>query len=336
MREIVKKSMGALLAAALATVPAAQAVDANPAEARRDVLRKQGFTVQPDVPYLTASGKELKVDIYLPQQQTQKQTQKQGAQAAAQPVPVVLYFHGGGWVAGSRERAALSALPFLHMGFAVVNVSYRLANVALAPAAVEDTLCALQWVGLNAKKYNFDLTRVVTSGDSAGGHLALATAMIPPDSPFTNQCAANEPNWSGPYTNAAPKVAAVVNWYGITDVADMLQGPNIRSYAVAWFGSMPGREALARELSPLSHVRAGGPAVYTIHGDADPLVPYAHGVRLKAALDKAGVRNELLTIKGGGHGGFALDQVQGAYRGVQAFLSGLGIAPAQTAATARP
>ncbi|MGI4719975.1 MAG: alpha/beta hydrolase fold domain-containing protein [Janthinobacterium lividum] len=327
MREIVKKSIGSLLVAALATVPAAQAADANPAEARRDVLRKQGFTVQADVPYLTASGKELKVDIYLPQQKQQQ---------LARPVPVVLYFHGGGWVAGSRERATLSALPFLHMGFAVVNVSYRLANVALAPAAVEDTLCALQWVGLNAKKYNFDLTRVVTSGDSAGGHLALATAMIPPDSRFTNQCAANEPEWSGPYTNAAPKVAAVVNWYGITDVADMLQGPNIRSYAVAWFGSMPGREALARELSPLSHVRAGGPAVYTIHGDADPLVPYAHGVRLKAALDKAGVKNALLTIKGGGHGGFALDQVQGAYQGIQTFLTGLGIAPAQAAATAKP
>jgi len=310
----------ALLAAVVLTAPVAQGQDANGVEARRDVLRKQGFTVQADIPYLTASGKELKLDIYRPKD------------AGAQALPVVLYFHGGGWVAGARERAALSALPFLHMGFAVVNVSYRLANVALAPAAVEDTLCALQWVGLNAKQHNFDLAKVVTSGDSAGGHLALATAMIPPDSRFTNQCAANEPTWSGPYVNAAPKVAAVVNWYGITDVADMLQGPNIRSYAVAWFGSMPGREALARELSPLSHVRAGGPAVLTIHGDADPLVPYAHGVRLKAALDRAGVKNQLLTIQGGGHGGFKLEQVQGAYKTIGTFLGSLGIAPVATAA----
>lgn len=301
--------------AGFAGAPAALAFDAKAENPRFELLRKQGFRIQPDIDYLTASGKELKLDVYRP------------AGSEAKALPVVLYFHGGGWVAGSRERAALSSLPFLHMGFAVVNVSYCLANVALAPAAVEDTLCALQWVGINAKKYGFDVNKVVTSGDSAGGHLALATAMIPSDSPFTNQCAANEPTWSGPYVNAAPKVAAVVNWYGITDVADMLQGPNIRSYAVAWFGSMPGREALAKSLSPLSYVRPGGPAVYTIHGDADPLVPYAHGVRLKTALDKAGVKNVLHTIPGGGHGGFKLEQVQGAYKGMQGFLHELGLAP---------
>ena len=305
-----------LLALLLVCGPAA-AVDAMPENPRFELLRKQGVAIQPDIVYLTASGKELKLDVYRP------------AGSEAKVLPVVLYFHGGGWVAGSRENAAWSALPFLHMGYAVVNVGYRLANVALAPAAVEDTLCALQWVGINAKKYGFDVNRVVTSGDSAGGHLALATAMLPPDSPFTNQCAANEPTWSGLYTNAAPKVAAVVNWYGITDVADMLQGPNIRSYAVAWFGSMPGREALAKSLSPLSYVRPGGPAVYTIHGDADPLVPYAHAVRLKAALDKAGVKNVLHTIPGGGHGGFPAEQMKGAYQGMGKFLEGLGLAPAK-------
>ena len=317
MRAFSMRPASLLLAmlAGFAGAPAARAYDAKIENPRFEILRKQGILIQPDIDYLTASGKELKLDIYRP------------AGSEAKALPVLLYFHGGGWVAGSRERAALASLPFLHMGFAVVNVSYRLANVALAPAAVEDTLCALQWVGINAKKFGFDVSKVVTSGDSAGGHLALATAMIPSDSPFTNQCAANEPTWSGPYTNAAPKVVAVVNWYGITDVADMLQGPNIRSYAVAWFGSMPGREALAKSLSPLSYVRPGGPAVYTIHGDADPLVPYAHGVRLKAALDRAGVKNVLHTIPGGGHGGFKPEQVQGTYTGMQRFLHELGLAP---------
>jgi acetyl esterase/lipase len=302
------------LLAALGGAQPAAAAEA-PLDPARALVRKQGFGIQKDITYLTASGKELKLDIYRPPGRD------------AQALPVVLYFHGGGWVAGSRERAALSALTFLHMGYAVVNVSYRLANVALAPAAVEDTLCALQWIGLNAQKYKLDPSKVVTSGDSAGGHLALATAMIPSDSPFTNQCAANEPNWSGPYTNAAPKVAAVVNWYGITDVADMLQGPNIRSYAVAWFGSMPGREALAKALSPLSYVRADGPPVFTIHGDADPLVPYAHAVRLKDALDRAGVKNVLYTMPGGGHGGFPVEQAHASHRAIKAFLDGLGITP---------
>ena len=302
----------ALLACALALPLAAQAGDEG---VRSAALLDHAVWIEPNVTYLTASGKELKLDVYRPTRRSE------------QPAPVMLHFHGGGWVAGSRESSALAVLPYVQMGFTVVNVSYRLANVALAPAAVEDTLCALQWVGRNAKKYNLDVAKVVTTGDSAGGHLALATAMIPSDSPLTHQCAANEPAWAGPYQNPAPKVAAVINWYGITDVADMLQGPNVRSYAVAWFGSMPGREAVARAVSPLSHVRAGGPAVFTIHGDADPLVPYAHGLRLKAALDRAGVKNELHTVKGGGHGGFSAEQHAGAYAGAYAFLRGLGIVP---------
>jgi acetyl esterase/lipase len=275
-----------------------------------------GYSVNANLTYLSASGRDLKLDVYQPWP----------SKAAT---PVVLNFHGGGWVAGSREGDLLHLLPYMQMGFAVVNVEYRLAKTALAPAAVEDTLCALQWAGRNARRYNFDLAKVVVTGGSAGGHLALATGMIPSDSPFTNQCASNG-TWSGPYVNPAPKVAAVINWFGITDVADMLLGPNVRSYAVEWFGSMDGRMELARRLSPLNYVRKDGPAVLTIHGDADPLVPYAQALRLQQAMDKAGEKNQLFTIKGGGHGGFAPEQNQQAYLAVRSFLRELGIvAPAK-------
>ena len=302
-----------LLAAAFTPASSLAQDGAAQERLRSAVLLSHEMAVEPNITYLHASGQDLKLDVYRPWRDSTARR------------PVVLHFHGGGWVAGNRESRALAALPYLQMGFAVVNVQYRLANVALAPAAVEDTLCALQWVGRNAERYRFDLERVVTTGDSAGGHLALATAMIPPDSPLANQCASTEPTWSGPYQNAAPKVKAVVNWYGITDVADMLQGPHIRSYAVAWFGSLPGRSDLARELSPLTHVRAGGPAVFTIHGDADKLVPYAHGLRLKSALDKAGVSNVLHTVKGGGHGGFSAEQQVGIFGEIQAFLHRQGV-----------
>lgn len=293
---------------------------AIPAHAADDGLRTavmldHAYDVHAGQVYARMSGRDLKLDVYAP------------STKPLVPVPVLINIHGGGWVAGSREGKALTALPYMQMGFTVVNIEYRLAKDALAPAAVEDALCALQWVGRNAKRYNFDLGKVVVSGDSAGGHLALTTGMIKPDSELANQCASNEPTWSGPYVNAAPKVAAVVNWFGITDVADMLQGPNVRSYAVSWFGSMPGRMALAAQLSPLTHVRAGGPAVLTIHGDADPLVPYAHAERLHKALDKAGVKNELLTVKGAGHGGFSAEQQLGAYEKIRSFLGGLGIVP---------
>lgn len=303
------------VAAACLLAAATPLMAQDDAALRTAVLLGHENGVEANLTYLRASGQDLKLDVYRPWRESKEL------------LPVVLNFHGGGWVAGKREDRALAALPWLQMGFAVVNVQYRLANVALAPAAVEDTLCALQWVGRKAEEYRFDLSKVVTTGDSAGGHLALATAMMPSDSPLTNQCAFYEKAWSGPYKNGAPKVAAVVNWYGITDVADMLQGPNTRSYAVGWFGSLPNRNALAKELSPLSHVRAGGPVVFTIHGDDDKLVPYAHGVRLKAALDKAGVRNVLYTVKGGGHGGFSGEEQVAIFSQVQAFLRQQGIVP---------
>jgi len=59
---------------------------------------------------------------------------------------VLIYIHGGGWVGGSKESRVLRLLPWMEMGWAVVNVQYRLSDISLAPAAVEDCRCALRWV----------------------------------------------------------------------------------------------------------------------------------------------------------------------------------------------
>jgi acetyl esterase/lipase len=197
------------------------------------------------------------------------------------------------------------------MGYAVVNVSYRLARVAQAPAAVEDCLCALRWIARNAKEYEFDLSRIVTTGYSAGGHLALTTAMIPASAGLDRQC-------PGP---DMPKVAAVVNWYGITDVVDLLDGPNMKPYAVSWLGSAPDREAVARRVSPLSYVRKDLPPTLTIHGDADPTVPYTHATRLHAALQNGGATSELVTIPKGVHGNFPRAEQIRAVAAMRAFLA---------------
>jgi acetyl esterase/lipase len=285
-------------------------------EAERWVAQAENaYEVEPNVTYLVANNYEAKLDVYYPP----------GSKA---PVPVVMTIHGGGWIEGTKEASILRVLPYLQMGFGVVNVEYRLAKVSPAPAAVEDCLCALHWIGRNAKKYHFDLSKVVVTGDSAGGHLALTTTMIPFSAGFENECAADDDgNHKGPWIDPRPKVAAVVNWYGITDVADMLQGPHIRSYAVSWLGSVPNREDLAKRLSPLTYVRAGLPPVLTIHGDADRIVPYSHAIRLHDALNKAGVRNRLLTIPGGDHGDFTADQQIVAFEAIHQFLAELGITP---------
>jgi dipeptidyl aminopeptidase/acylaminoacyl peptidase len=111
-----------------------------------------------------------------------------------------------------------------------------------------------------------------------------------------------------------------VNWYGITDVADLLSGPNRKTYAVAWLGSQPDRVQLAKRLSPLSYVHSGIPPIITIHGDHDPTVPYSHATRLRDALDKFSIPNQLVTIKGGVHGSFNDAETEEAYNCIWAFL----------------
>ncbi len=261
------------------------------------VRMASSYRVVPNVVYSVADNFESKLDLYLPRGQ-------QG------PVPTLIQIHGGGWVGGSKESNSLTFLPYLEMGWAVVNVGYRLGRVGLAPAAVEDCLCALRWVIRNAEEYNLDPNRIVVTGYSAGGHLALTTGFIPASAGLDRQCPGNEPM----------RVAAVINWYGITDVGDLLAGANMRNYAVQWMGSMPNREEIAERVSPLTYVRAGLPPVLTIHGDADPTVPYQHGVRLRDALNQAGVPNRMHTVPGGGHGGFTVAEYQDIYEVIGAFL----------------
>lgn len=230
------------------------------------------------------------------------------------PRPTLIYIHGGGWVFGDKGGAPNAFLSFVQRGWNVVNVEYRMAGTSLAPAAVEDVRCALRWVYRNSKEYGFDLNQLVAMGHSAGGHLALMEAVVPPGSPLDNACPADD-------GDAPLRVAAVVNWFGITDVADLLQGPNRKTYAVAWLGGQPDREAIAKEVSPLTYVRPGLPPIITIHGDHDPTVPYTHAQRLDAALAKAAVPHELVTIPGGSHGGFSNAELERAYGEIWKFLA---------------
>ena len=94
-----------------------------------------------------------------------------------------------------------------------------------------------------------------------------------------------------------------------------------------WLGSQPDPVTIAKRVSPLTYVRAGLPPILSIHGDADPVVPYDHSVRLHRALTAAGVPNELVTIKGGGHGQFTDAQLEDTYKKINAFLHAHGLLP---------
>ncbi|MBI4909486.1 MAG: alpha/beta hydrolase [Acidobacteria bacterium] len=236
----------------------------------------QRFRTERDVVYRTTpDGIQLKLDLYIPYDR--------------KPGPTIVYIHGGGWQTGSKEQYVLWYLPYLQLGYRIAAVQYRLSGVAAAPAAVEDCRCAFRWIARNGEKYGIDRNRLVLTGGSAGGHLALLTAML--DESFDAGCKDDGP---------APKARAVINYYGATDMAQLL-GED-RPYLQRWFRGPGDAKELARRISPLTWVSAGSPPVLTLHGDADGSIPYSHATRLHEALSKAGVPNQLATISGGAHG----------------------------------
>jgi acetyl esterase/lipase len=240
---------------------------------------------------------ETKLDVFQP------------AGDAAGKRPGVIVIHGGGWVNGSKEGQWDSMIrPYLEKGFVVASVEYRLAKAAVAPAAVEDSLKAANWFSAHAGKYNVDKKRIIVTGGSAGGHLSLMVGMTPRSAKLGKPA----------------KVAAVVNFYGITDVADQLNGPNMRQYAVTWVPDTPGRLELARRVSPMTYVRRELPPVLTIHGDADQTVPYEHGVKLTKALVDAKVKAEMISVPQGRHG-FPKEKMNELYPQIFAFLSRNGV-----------
>jgi acetyl esterase/lipase len=201
--------------------------------------------------------------------------------------PGIIVIHGGGWVEGAKEdMLELFCLPFVRHGMVVANVEYRLARSAPAPAAVNDVLKAAQWFRDHAAQYRVDPKRILVTGGSAGGHLALMTAMTPASADL------------GP----SIKIAAAIDFFGIADVADQLTGPHQQPYAVAWIPEQLNRVELAKRLSPMTYVRKGLPPILVLHGDADSTVPYERSVELVKKLKDSGDDAELITVPGGKHG----------------------------------
>ncbi|MEJ2111938.1 MAG: alpha/beta hydrolase, partial [Acidobacteriota bacterium] len=99
-----------------------------------------------------------------------------------EPFPVLVYFHGGGWVLGDIESTDGFCRTLANaVGCILVSVDYRLAPEHPFPSAVEDTYRATQWVAENAAGFGGDSSRIAVGGDSAGGNLAAVVAQIARD-----------------------------------------------------------------------------------------------------------------------------------------------------------
>jgi len=98
---------------------------------------------------------------------------------AAGPLPVLVYFHGGGWVIGDLESHDGICREMAHRSrFMVIAVDYRLAPEHKFPAAVDDAFAAVKWISRNAGQLGIDASRLSIGGDSAGGTLAVVVAMM--------------------------------------------------------------------------------------------------------------------------------------------------------------
>jgi acetyl esterase/lipase len=237
-----------------------------------------------DLAYAGASPQET-LDLYLPAR-------------AANPAPLVIWVHGGGWRTGDKSSIAAgydpSAPPpsatkcteivqvqtpdlaaLTAKGYAVAAVNYRL---TLSPvAAVQDAKAAVRFLRTNATRYRLDPDRFAAWGDSAGGYTVIMLGVT-----GGQRTEFDDPKLGSPDTPAT--VQAVVDWFGPTDAA-----------------SMPGSPGPAE--SPYTYIQAGRPLppFMIAHGGADCIVPAQQSRHLHDALAKAGDAAQLTILPGANH-----------------------------------
>jgi acetyl esterase/lipase len=259
-----------------------------------------GYTAQLNVVYTKVKDWEGKMDIYIDPK-------------APKPTAIVINIHGGGWNHGVKESQT-GYSTFFKAGFAVANIEYRLTGQATAPAAVEDTRCALIYLIKNAKALNIDVDRIVIMGGSSGGHLALMGGLLGNNHIFDGNCPGVE----------NIKVAAIIDKYGITDVWDWAYGKDLTSKsATRWLGDRAKDEKFAASVSPITYVNKNSPPTFIVHGDADPTVPYQQSVKLHDKLLEAGVKTEFITVQGGLHGKFEKEKNSEVNKAIMAFIKSI-------------
>jgi len=227
--------------------------------------------------------------------------------------PTLVYIHGGGWLGGNKDQITPFIIAYLQKGWNVVNIEYR-TGAGTAPLAVDDCMEAIQWISRHSKNFNIDPEQVVVSGESAGGHLALITGML--------NCIPGSHKF---YSGDSLKIKAIVNWFGITDIAgvdNFYKKQNQESnYASIWVGNPQRMDSISDIFSPVKRITLSAPPVITIHGRKDSVVPYEQAVNFHKLLDKAGIRNELVSIEDGKHLGFSAKEFQYIYTRIFDFLA---------------
>jgi acetyl esterase/lipase len=212
-----------------------------------------------------------------------------------EPMPVLVWIHGGGWQKGSKDSGILRLASFAERGYFCASAEYRLSDEAIFPAQIEDCKCAIRFLRAKASQFKIDPDRIGVWGSSAGGHLValLGTSEY-----------VKELEGRGGWAEHSSRVNAVCDFCGPSDFfkivgnSDGAKGPVGKLFG----GGPAAKTDLAKLASPVTHVTKNAPPFLIVHGDKDTLVPLEQAKILHDALTKAGVPATLYVAEGQGHG----------------------------------
>jgi acetyl esterase len=231
--------------------------------------------------YSTYDGAPLDVSVYRPQ-------------SSAGEAPVLVFIHGGGWVAGDRDARSADMRWFADRGWLTISVDYALSSADrhLWDVVPEQVGCALTWVAGHAASYGGDPTRLSLSGDSAGGNLAINTAYLRARGELRSSCG-----------GLIPAISAVAVVYPAVDPVDFYRNPDgvlgdtSRDMIGAYTGGTPSEypDRYAAVASG-SHLSPQAPPTLIVVGDVDHLVPVDATHRFADAARAQGVDVELVSV----------------------------------------
>ncbi|WP_435101500.1 alpha/beta hydrolase fold domain-containing protein [Halarchaeum sp. P4] len=252
-------------------------------------------TVHEGVTYAEREAGEMKLDLYLPEHENP---------------PLVVYVHGGGWVAETRGNIPDPEHHAAEWGCAIASVSYRLQEVPDDTPAEEmydpdnptprgsfpdhfvDVKAAIRWLRAHADDYGYDAERVAAWGSSAGGHLALLAGVVDDVTDLGSAFADEVEKRVAPDESGA--VQAVVSWYGVADFR--LAADDDGLVPLLLDGTRDEHPVRYAQASPGTHVTPESPPTLLMHGREDEVVGVEQSRAFFDALDDAGVNAALYEL----------------------------------------